>query len=89
MNCTLPLIKDVDKNKVVMTNQIKRYNAYIIVAIGLIYLVISTVSINQFSQEILKNQAHDMREAVVDLLKTPQWYYIENNTATVHKQGSC
>nr|WP_315402014.1 hypothetical protein [uncultured Sphingobacterium sp.] len=72
-----------------MTNQIRRYYSYIIVAIGLIYLVISTVSINRFSQEILKNQARDMREAVVDLLKTPQWYYKENNTATVHQQVSC
>ncbi|KKX49156.1 hypothetical protein L950_0217210 [Sphingobacterium sp. IITKGP-BTPF85] len=81
--------KDVNKNKVVMKILIKRYNPYIIVAIGLIYLVISTVSINRFSQEVLKNQAHDMREAVVDLLKTPQWYYIENSTVPNHKQGSC
>ncbi|MCW2262104.1 hypothetical protein EDF67_102563 [Sphingobacterium sp. JUb78] len=68
---------------------IKRYNPYIIVAIALIYLVTSTVSIKRFSQEVLKNQAHDMREAVVDLLKPPQWYYIENNTAPNHKQGIC
>ncbi|MCS3553571.1 MULTISPECIES: hypothetical protein [unclassified Sphingobacterium] len=72
-----------------MKNQIKRYNLYIIVIIGLIYLVTSTVSINRFSQEVLKIQAHDMREALVDLLKTPQWYYIENSSAPNHKQGSC
>lgn len=72
-----------------MNNQIKRYNPYTIVAIGLISLVASTIGVNLVLHTVFKKQDLTTTEAVDELLKTPQWYYIENSTATVHQQVSC
>ncbi|WP_400261914.1 hypothetical protein ACFX5U_20395 [Sphingobacterium sp. SG20118] len=72
-----------------MQNITERFKTNIKVTIGTLLMVAATVAFNSGWHPLFKYQALKTVEAVGELLKTPQWYYIENMTATIQEQGSC
>ncbi|AIM39003.1 hypothetical protein KO02_21625 [Sphingobacterium sp. ML3W] len=72
-----------------MQNITERFKTNIQVTIGTLLMVAATVALNSGWHPFFKYQELKTVEAVGELVKTPQWYYIENKTATIHQQGSC
>lgn len=86
---TLSLSKEENKYEEAMRNKTNRFKTNIKIAIGTLLMVLATVAFYSGWHPLFKYQELKTVEAVGDLLKTPQWYYIENRTATIHQQGSC